>query len=58
MQGTVTILDVELELELDLVDHTAVQKNYVAVPKPLYPKVKAYIEDLLNKNFIGRSKSS
>ena len=44
----------ELELELDVVDHTPVQ-NYVAVPKPLYPEVNAYIEDLLNQNFIRRS---
>ena len=48
----------ELELELDLVDHTPVQKNYVAVPELLYPDVKAYIEDLLNQNSIGRSRSS
>ena len=48
----------ELELELDLVDHTPVQKNYIAVPKLLYPEVKAYIEDLLNQNSIGRSTSS
>jgi len=27
------------------------------VPKPLYPEVKAYIEDLLNRNFIKKSPS-
>ena len=32
--------------------NSSVQKNYVAVPKPLYPEVKAYIEDLLNRHFI------
>ena len=47
-----------LELDLDLEDQTPVQKNYVAVPKPLYPEVKAYIEDLLNRNFIKKSSSS
>ena len=30
----------------------------MAVPKPLYPEVKAYIEDLLNRDFIRKSSSS
>ena len=47
-----------LKLDIDLHDETPVQKNYVAVPKPLYPEVKAYIEDLLNRNFIRKSTSS
>ena len=47
----------DLELDLDLEDQTPVQKNYIAVPKPLYPEVKAHIEDLLNRNFIKRSSS-
>ena len=47
----------DLELDLDLEDQTPVQKNYVTVPKPLYPEVKAYIEDLLNRNFIKKSSS-
>ena len=48
----------DLELDFDLEDQTPVQRNYVAVPKPLYPEVKAYIEDLLNRNFIKKSSSS
>ena len=48
----------DLELDLDLEDQTPVQKNYVAVTKPLYPEVKAYIEDLLNRNFIKKLSSS
>ena len=48
----------DLELDLDLEDQTPVQENYVAVPKPLYPEVKAYIEVLLNRNFIKKSSSS
>ena len=48
----------DLELDLDLEDQTPVQKNYLAVPKPLYPEVKTYIEDLLNRNFIKKSSSS
>ena len=45
----------DLKLDLDLEDQTPVQKNYVAVPYPLYPEMKAYIEDLLNRNFIKKS---
>jgi len=48
----------DLELDLDLEDQTPVQKKYVAVPKPLYPEVKAHIEDLLKRNFIKKSSSS
>ena len=48
----------DLELDLDLEDQTPVQKKYVAVPKPLYPEVKAHLEDLLNRNFIKKSSSS
>ena len=45
-------------MNIQLNDTTPVQKNYVAIPRPLYPEVKAYIEDLLNRNFIRKSKSS
>ena len=47
----------DLKLENNLEDKIPVQKNYVAVPRPLYPEVKSYIEDLLNRNFIQKSKS-
>ena len=46
-----------LELNINLKDTTPVQKNYVAVPRPLYPEVKSYIEDLLNHKFIKKSTS-
>ena len=48
----------DLQMNIQLNETTPVQKNYVAVPRPLYPEVKAYIEDLLNRNFIRKSKSS
>ena len=47
-----------LQMNINLKDNTPVQKNYVAVPKPLYPEAKAYIEDLLNRSFIRKSTSS
>ena len=46
-----------LKHKIILSDSTPVQKHYVAVPKPLYPELKRYIEDLLNRGFIQRSKS-
>ena len=46
-----------LELNINLKDTTPVQKNYVAVPRPLYPEVKSYREDLLNYKFIKKSTS-
>ena len=47
-----------LQMDIPLNDKTPVQKNYVAVPRPLYPEVKSYVEDLLNRNFIRRSTPS
>ena len=47
-----------LQMNINLKDNTPVQKNYVAVPKPLYPEAKAYIEDLLYRSFIRKSTSS
>ena len=47
----------DLEMEINLKDHQPVQKKYTSVPRPLYPEVKQYIEDLLNQNFITKSKS-
>ena len=46
----------DLKLEINQEDKTPVQKNYTAVPRPLYPEVKSYIEDLLNRSFIKKSK--
>lgn len=48
----------DLTLNIQLADHTPVQKSYTAIPAPLYPEVKAYIEDLLNRGWIERSRSS
>ncbi|KAK3700933.1 hypothetical protein QZH41_000337 [Actinostola sp. cb2023] len=47
-----------LQMSIELDDRTPVQKNYVAVTRPLYPEVKSYIADLLNRKFIRPSKSS
>ena len=47
----------DLQMEINLTDRQPVQKNYASIPRPLYPEVKHYLEDLLNKNFIRKSKS-
>lgn len=47
----------DLTMDINLTDKQHVQNNYTAIPRPLYPEVKHYLEDLLNKNFIRKSKS-
>ena len=48
----------DLKMKIPLTDSIPVQKNYLAVPRPLYQEVKSYIEDLLNKQFIRKSSSA
>ena len=47
-----------LQINSNLIDNHPIQKNYLSIPRPLYPEAKSYIEDLLNRNFIRKSKSS
>ena len=47
----------DLEMEINLKNSQPVQKKYTSIPRPLYPEVKQYIEDLLNQNFVKESKS-
>ena len=44
-------------MDIGLTSDQPVQKNYIPIPHPLYPEVKSYIEDLLNRGFIQKSKS-
>lgn len=46
-----------LEMFVTLKDSTPIQKSYTSIPKPLYKEVKEYIEDLLAKGWIVKSKS-
>lgn len=46
-----------LQMSITLKDDIPVQRSYAAVPKPLYQEVKEYIQDLLAKKWIVRSKS-
>ncbi|KAL1276924.1 hypothetical protein QQF64_023597 [Cirrhinus molitorella] len=47
-----------LQLKIHLHDTTPVKHTYMSVPKPLHKEVKEYLEDLLNKGWVSRSKSS
>ena len=47
-----------LQLPISLSDSTPVQKTYTAIPKPLYAEVKQYLEDLLNRGWIVKSRSN
>ena len=45
------------KMKIKLRDDVPVQRNYNGVPRPLYGEIKAYIEDLLNKQWIVESDS-
>ena len=46
-----------LQLKIRLTDTTPVRRTYVSVPKPLHKEVKQYLEDLLNRGWIQKSRS-
>lgn len=46
-----------LQLKIRLNDPTPVRRTYISVPKPLHKEVKEYLEDLLNRGWIAKSKS-
>ena len=46
-----------LELKIRLSDTTPVRRTYTSVPKPLHKEVKEYLEDLLNRGWIKKSRS-
>ena len=48
----------ELKMRINLSDNTPVQRNYRPIARPLYPEVKQYVEDLLNRRWIRKSKSA
>jgi len=47
-----------LELDIKLKDDIPVRQPYRTLPPPLYQEVKDYVTDLLNRNWIQKSKSS
>lgn len=47
-----------LQMSISLKDEIPVQRAYSSVPKPLFKEVKEYVQDLLMKGWIVKSKSS
>ena len=47
-----------VQMKINLNSETPVQKRYNTIPRPLYPEIKSYIEDLLNRQWIQYSHSS
>ena len=45
-------------MNVNLTDSIPGQKSYTSIPRPLYPEVKHYVEDLLNGGFVQKSRSS
>ena len=48
----------ELQVEINLTDTVPVQKKYTSIPRPLYAEVKQYVEGLLNRGWIQKSRSA
>lgn len=46
-----------LQMSINLQDNIPVQKAYSSIPKPLFAEVKEYIQDLLAKGWIVKSRS-
>ena len=47
----------DLQMKIELTDDTPVAKNYVGIPRPLIGELKEYVEDLMNRHFIQKSRS-
>ena len=48
----------ELQVDINLTDSVPVQRKYTAIPRPLCAEIKQYVEDLLNRGWIQKSKSA
>ena len=46
-----------LQMTINLKDDIPVHKSYASIPKPLYQEVKQYVEELLARGWIVKSKS-
>lgn len=46
-----------LQMSISLKDNIPVQRAYASIPKPLYKEVKEYIQDLLARRWVVKSKS-
>ncbi|KAI7789706.1 hypothetical protein IRJ41_001809 [Triplophysa rosa] len=46
-----------LQMTINLKDEVPVQRAYASIPKPLYKEVKEYVQDLLARGWVVKSKS-
>ncbi len=46
-----------LQMIINLTDNIAVHRAYASTPKPLYEEVKEYVQDLLARGWVVKSKS-
>ncbi len=46
-----------LQMTINLTDDIPVQRAYASIPKPLYKEVKEYVQDLLARGWVVKSKS-
>ena len=47
----------DLQMKIELTDNQPVHSSYHACPRPLYQEVKDYLQDLIGKGWIRKSKS-
>ena len=47
-----------LQLKMNLADNRPVQKNYTSIPKPQNSEVKQYVEDLVKREWLRKSRSA
>ena len=47
----------DLQMKIELTDNQSVHSSYYACPGPLYQEVKDYLQDLIGKGWIRKSKS-
>ena len=48
----------DLQLEIKTVDEVPVVKSYNSIPRPLFNEVKGHVQDLVNRGWVTKSKSS
>ena len=58
MRNQTLLQEMEMTSAVSLKDDVPVQRAYTSIPKPLFKEVKEYIQDLIVKGWIVKSKSS
>ena len=48
----------DLQLEIKTADEVPVVKSYNSIPRPLFNEVKSHVQDLVNRGWVTKSKSS